>query len=132
MQTAVKILAILLLGTWGAGCVGLARESCVEHLPGGKTLCGRAPADGVYLLWQIRSEGFEHQLQEVMIHKGDPIGFDCSEPSPVAVAGSDRFALPAGWYRWDRRVPGGEQATIVAVRVALFPVMLAAFSGGAP
>jgi hypothetical protein len=132
MRICTSTIAAAFLLAAHSGCAGLATESCVEHLRGGATLCGRAPVDGEYLLWQIRAEGFEHQLQEVTLRKGDPIGFDCSGQTVVAVAGANHFALPDGWYRWYRRVPKGEQTAIVALRIALFPVMLAAFSGGGP
>ena len=103
----------------------------MTHEVGNGTLCTRAPWDGEYLLWEIRSPGNEHQIQSCVLKSGEPIGFDCTE-GIVAIAGRQRWVLKPGKYAWERSVPEGEQAAVASFKIVMFPVMLGAGMGGGP
>jgi len=114
------------------GCAHIShiQALCVEHLPSDATASARAPCNGEYLLWEVRSAGNEHQLCEFSVRENETLGFDADNGSLLAVAGNNRYTLPAGWYRWYRRVPPGETATRAAVSIVIFPFLLAAYGGG--
>ena len=125
-------LAALCLATLTMGCAGPVTRLEVEHLRQDGTISGHTHHACDYALWKVRSKDNEHQIARFTLSKGDVLGFDTTGGSLVAVAGDNRYPLEPGWYRWYRIVPTGEVAGEVSLRIALFPFMLAAASGGAP
>jgi hypothetical protein len=127
----MKFLAtfwILAVALFTSGCAHVSETLMLHKLDTG-TLSTRAPWDGEYQLWEVRSPGNEHLIQTCKLKSGDPIGFDCAE-GLVAVGGNNRWVLKPANYAWERSISEGEVAAWTSLKIVLVPVMAGAMMGG--
>jgi hypothetical protein len=102
------LIAIALACLLPAGCQSMPKDlvevnsikSMYDIDPGTMT---KAPADGTYELWELRTASLQSKTFEVELKKGDRLGFMRSGMNPLAVAGDQQIYLHSaqgyGWFR---------------------------------